>query len=439
MPEATTVVPVSAMPSLSDSVPSVSSEARKGSNLETAFSGLDKFAKEPSADPGGKIPDGPGAPKKAPTKAQEAPSKPPEAPSKELDAAKAPIEDDPPKEPAKEEPGKADPAKPKRPSDFMREEIAKQKQRADALEAKLKALEAPKEDPEKVELKTKFESTQKQAQELENKLRQVAYEQSQEYTEKYLKPFQDAVAVGRNKIKALDVVERTQTNQETGEVKITQKGRPATEEDFDAIMLQPDDRVARNMAKQMFGEDYMVAIHHREKVMELNSSRHTALETYKKNGAEIQKQMQEQQATQQKQMQEFQSKLRETHFEDFKTRYPEVAAAAEGDKDAETILEQDRGATDILFKENNLPKEKLVQLHAEMRNRAAHYGHLNHKFKLVQKENSELKEKLKQYEGSEPGPGTGAAPKTNGAPADSMAGVLADLERRGKPAPTTFY
>lgn len=427
---ADTAVPPIALPTPSAGAV-LAPSAQPGSNLETSFSGLDAIAKEPS-NKADVIPDGPAAPKKPVDKKVEA--KEPPKPKEEAKVEETPEpKEEPPVEP-KDAAKPGEPAKVKRPGDFLREENARLKAERDTFKAEAEKLKAaPSNDPEKLELKTKFESTQKQVEEYENKLRLLAYEQSKEYGEKYLKPFQDAVALGRNKIKALDVI--LGTDEATGEVKT----RPATEEDFDRVMLQPDDRIARQEAKKLFGEDYMVAIHHREKVMEMNTARRNAMEDYKIKGAELEKQARDLQSTQQKQMQETQMKLRENHFESFKERYPEAITVDAEDKDAENILSQDRGATDILFKENNLPREKLLQLHGEMRNRAAHFGLLNHKFKVLQKQFAEAQEKLKQFEASDPGEGTGV--KTKGEPStpDNMAGVMAELDRRGKPAAGNYF
>lgn len=426
--------------------------------MAASFDRMSNFASEPSAEPA-VIPRHPADPKsrKAPDAPKPATPENPAAPegarpgadpdNNAPSTAADPEADfsagDPPK-PAEtpETPAPGDPKdqpRAKRPSELLRAELDKQKARAEKAEKRIAELEAPKDDPEKVELKTKYESADKRLKELENEIRFSNYERSEEYQTKYLKPFQEAILMGRKKIEALDIAERTVpvTDPATGEVtqKIIQKARPATAEDFDRIMTAPSDREARQLAKQLFGEDAAIAIQHREKVLELNQVRHGKLEEYKTQGAEREKQLAEAREKQTRETRELQANLRKNAHAKFIEKYPEVAKADDGDTDGANILSNDIGLIDQLFAENNFPPEKLRHLHAEARNRAAHYGYVVHKNKALTKQLAELQEKLKQYEESDPGEGEGRGPRPKTVEsAENMMGVLGKLESIAKPS-----
>ncbi len=290
---------------------------------------------------------------------------------------------------------------------------------------------------------TDIKRLEKKANEREERLRQIAYEQSEEYSQKYYKPYQDALALGQHKVQSLDIVERNQVDPETGDVRITQKSRPATAEDFHQILLQPDDRAARHLAKAMFGEDYSIAMAHREEVLKANTSRHQALEEFKKNGAERERLGQEQRSAQQKTFQETQAKLRESNYKSFAERNPDVAKVADGDTEGEALLKRDLEITVNLFKPDvKLDPEKAKSLHAEMRNRAAHYGHALHKLKAANKKIADLEAKVKGYEGSEPGEGTGVTTSRSTDPKarpDTMKGVLDGFDKIAEARSINYY
>jgi hypothetical protein len=341
---------------------------------------------------------------------------------------------------AKDAPKPGEPQRPKKPSDFLREELAKQKARVEAYEKELTALKAPKEDPEKLQLTEKLTAAEKRAQEREDELRFANYERSEEYQQKYFKPYVDAFNVARNKITSLDVVERKQVDPATGEERITQKGRQATPEDFDQIALMPSDREARLLAKQLFGEDYAVAIQHREKVHELNMARTNALNEQRTKGAEREKLQAEQRTKAQVETQKRNAELWTAANKEFAEKHPDWFADVEGDEEANAMLKKDITTTDALFGDvSQLPPEKVVKLHSEMRNRAAAAGRLSHLLTKARAELAEVKKKLQGYEGSEPKDGNGVAEKPSGdAPPDTMAGVMASLDKYGKEK-TMFY
>jgi hypothetical protein len=409
---------------------------------------LDRFAREPSSDVGIR----PDHPAETARKKNEASKAAPKAPPKEPDAKDGknipPVDDDETVVDSKgentskmgEQPKPGEPQKPKKPSDFLREELAKQKARAEAYEKELTALKAPKEDPEKIQLTERVTAAEKRAQEREDELRHVNYERSEEYQTKYFKPYVEAFNVARNKITSLDVVERKQVDPATGEERIVQKGRQAVPEDFDQIALMPSDREARLLAKQLFGEDYAVAIQHREKVHELNLARNTALNEQRTKGAEREKLQTEQRTKAQAESQKRNAEMWTSANKEFAEKHPDWFADVEGDEEGNAMLKKDISTTDALFGDvSQLPPEKVVKLHSEMRNRAAAAGRLAHLLTKTKAELAEAKKKLQGYEGSEPKDGNGVSEKPSGdAAPDTIAGVMNSLDKYGRER-TNFY
>ena len=434
--------PPAAQPSLPSGIPQLPPSTRAGSNMSDSFARLESFAREPGTEekPADSLPQKKVNEKREAKKSEAAKVESAKAVEEVEDGVEldVPASGEKHKEVAQDanKPGELS-NKPKKPGDFLREAYAKEKAEREKLQKEIEALKSPKEDPEKLELKTKYEAAEKKAIEREERLRQVEYEKSDEYSEKFLKPYQDALALGLHKVKSFDVVEQTVTklNPDTGEneTRVLQKERPATDDDFLQICREGDDREARKLAKWKFGSDANEVMAHREKVLEANRQRHGALEDFKKNGAEREKIGNEQRAKQQKEFADFQAKLRETHYPKWAEQNKESVTLDETDTDGKSILERDRSVTDKLFSQDHgFSKEKQVELHAAMRNRAAHYGVVQHKLKLAQKQISEMAAKLKGYEESEPGEGTGNQAKSNGAPADTMRGVLDSMDKYGE-------
>jgi hypothetical protein len=420
MAEAAVAPPPAPAPAPAPAPPSEVPLLTKGPNMDAAFADLAKRGREADAKQS-PVPPHPAQAKKEPPKPKaDAPPAPVEEPVTD------PVKPDEPPKPA-EQPKAGEPPKQKRPSDILREQLNATKSERDALRKELETLKAPKEDPEKVELKTKWEAVNKQMKELENELRFSNYERSIEYRDKYLKPFQDAVQAGRGKVQSLDVVRRAIPD-ELGNDKVVQEGRPATAEDFDRLMFLPSDRDARQLAKQLFGEDAPIAMQHREKVLELNQLRQGVLDDYKKNGEAREKELNEIRSKQTSDFKKFQAELRKTNETSFLEKNPELAKVADDDKAGADILARDIQVTDLLFTDNDMSADKLTTLHAEMRNRAARFGYLQHLYRQQNKKLEEALTRLKEYEDTEPEAGDGAPSRTepdvsNGTMASAMAGL----------------
>lgn len=330
--------------------------------------------------------------------------------AKEKQKAKAPVEqpkqevkDEPQDEPAENElkpdeqskPEKKEEAPPKQAKELrVAYENLKAKQKTLETElAQLKAEKAkPKEDPEKKTLLEQVQDYQKRLKHFEEELKFASYERTEEYQQKYEKPFVDAYQMGRNKIAQLKITD-TDGN-----------SRQATPEDFDRIMRVPNDEEAAELAATMFGNKASVVLYHRERVQELNAARYRAVEDYRKNGSERFKKATEEATVRQTQMRQ----LWEQENSRIKDKY-DWFKSKEGDEEGNKLLEQGYQLADLAFSEQlaQEPLEKQVSVHAALRNRAAAFGRLVHWNQQLTSRIAELEKELGAYKTSEPGEGEG--------------------------------
>lgn len=271
-----------------------------------------------------------------------------------------------------------------------------------AKNAEIEAIKSkPVEDPEKKSLQERLTEREERLSDLENEIRFSRYESSQEYKEKYEQPFVDAFQTGRQKTASLKIVE--QKNEETGE--ILSPARQATAADFDRIAMIADDDAATELAHQMFGNKAPLILYHRERVQELNNAKSKAIEDYRKHGSEREKQFAEQSKAQREKMVGMFNQITNQAIE----KFPELFKPMEGDDKGNELLKKGFDLVDAIFKgdPNQIPPDKLVAMHAAIRNRAAGFGRLLHQKRGLEAKVAELEKELEEYRGSEPGAGDG--------------------------------
>jgi hypothetical protein len=310
---------------------------------------------------------------------------------------------------------------PKKKGDFLREELAKVKSERDNFKAEIEKLKtAPKgEDPEKKSLQEKIASMEKRHAEIEDEYRLHSFEKSTEYKEKFLKPYQTAYQRGRAKAASLEV------NTPEGAL------RPATPEDFDAVMMIQNDSQASRMARELFGDNAAIIIHHRERILEANEARANAIEEAKTTG--VQK-IKEQEETTTKQREAIKTKFMSTVAE--REQKLEFLKPVEGDASWNEALERGKKLADRswLARDGKTPDEQ-AEIDAANYARARAYSPLKLSVKRLRAENAELKAKLEKYKGSSPGEGQGRVNPEGQAPppANAMEGAFASIEQRAKP------
>lgn len=310
----------------------------------------------------------------------------------------------------------------------LRQAYETQKAKLRQLEADLAAKNAeletvkskPSEDPEKKTLQERLSEREKRLQDLENKIRFKDYQESQEYKEKYYQPFVDAFQTGRRKAASLKI------SGEDGNV------RQGAAEDFDRL-VQADDDTAADLAEELFGSKSAQVMYHRERVMELNDARTKAVEDYKKAGSEQEKQSREQYDAHQKRM----SEAFKTATTQAIEKYPELFKPTEGDQKGNDLLQKgfalaDSALSGLDHEGKPIPPERIIAIHAAVRNRAAGFGRMVHLYRSSQEKIKSLESDLKKYSSSEPGAGN--ADGKGKVATGSDVGWESELEKLGKPA-----
>jgi hypothetical protein len=242
-----------------------------------------KILLDPVAPAGGGGTPAPVKPAAAPAAAPSKPAAAPAAASKPAPvAAPEPASDDPfapPPKAAAPKPGeKAAPAAPVAPDDVdklapkeLRERVKQLRTESQTAGGKLKELEAKikqfeSQGKDTTALTGRLAALEKERDAAYAELRAAKQEASPEFKEKYDKPFNTAAERARKQVLELQV-----TNAEDG------TNRPATWEDFSALYSLPVGK-AIEQANTLFGTSAQFVLGLREKLLDLDSARQTALQ-----------------------------------------------------------------------------------------------------------------------------------------------------------------
>jgi hypothetical protein len=276
----------------------------------------------------------------------------------------------------------------------------------------------------------------KEKAKLEDEFRYVNYEKSPEYAEKYQKPFHDAWDRGRKMIQRLNF-----TNEEGNSV-------PATAAQFDALMVEyiQNPEAAAQKLHDMFGPRAALITPHMLEVEKSKIAADTAIEEFKKSGAEREKQWNE---TSSKVAKEIESHWQtatkpESVPEQWKPYVLPKGADKDGnllDKEGDELLAKAMAQFDKAATENardpSLTKEQreaVLGRAAAIRNKAAAFPRLVRDLKASQSRIAELEKQLAGFQKSEPGAGDGkGGEKVSTIPADTMEGAVSALDRLAKP------
>lgn len=289
-----------------------------------------------------------------------------------------------------------------------------------------KAKTASQDETRVKQLQELLDNERKARAEIEQELKMTAYERSQEFKDKFQKPYMDAYKMGRQKAASLKVQEVKNDVDE-----VVRPGRQGTEADFDTIMRIDDDDTAAEKAAELFGPVKAQAVlYYRERVQELHNSSRSAIEDYRNNAATREKEMIEARTRQEQQQAEMAKANAETFRklvdEGIKAR-PEFFTPAEGDTEAAEVVKRGQAVADSLFSGIN-PKtgrpytpDGLVKFHAFVRNAVAAHGHILHKLKAAEVKLAEMESDLAEYKqsGSSKDSGRAGEPKKgDGLPGD---------------------
>jgi len=276
---------------------------------------------------------------------------------------------------------------------------------------------------------TRLETIDKRNKELEEEIKYHNYAKSQEYQEKYQKPYEDAWTKAISDLGELEVLA------EDGSA-----SRKATASDLISLARLPLGE-ARKLANQMFGDSASDVMMHRQKIRDLSDAQNRALEEAKKSGND----RQEQYAAKMQSVVKEVSTLWEKFNTEDASKY-EFLKPREGDDEFNTKLTKAQTLVDTAFSTNatdpNLTPEQraqAVRAHSAVRNRAIAYSALKLENARLQKQIKERDEKLKAYENSEPTGGSagGATGKPQQA-STPMERARQRMHAEAVPAPNYF-
>lgn len=382
MPAAPTAPPTAASPTPAPapktSTPTAPAAPAPHSSGETrfndAFAEIDQLMGEPEVEKEGKEKSTPGKDEAPPEK-----------------ATATPADKEAPKTTGTEKPPEA-PSTPKQ----LRTAYEQATKRLKELEGKLAEREAtkPTEDPEKKALADRLAEVQKKTDQLEEELRFSAYERSDDYKSRYLRPLEDAFKSSYEEVAQLTITD--------GEGKETK----ATPEHFNALLRLPIAQ-AIVQAKEWFGDAATEVLAMRRNIVQLNSARQTAVDQFRTEGAERTKRFAEQTA---KQQDEIRSLWRQNVDEGIE-KHPQLFKASDDDAKGKELLTKGMQLAEYAFTgAHQLPPSERVKLHAAIRNKAGGFDYVVYQNRKLAAENKELRDKLSDYEKSEPGAGEGRRP-----------------------------
>lgn len=383
-------------PNLIDPLPTPGTPPRPGSARE-------RMRKETSAKWG----EEPAAPE--PTKPS-APAKPTPKPE---DAPERPGEETPPPPPPEEAPAGVTPEqKKKNPWVLVRE---KEKQ-IKALEEQISQTKAGSlAEKEKSEYQERIEKAEKRIKEKEDELRFKSYEKSDEFNEKYEKPYVAAWEKHMADLRGVTV---------TGDDGVA---RDMKEEDIlDLVNLSLPD--ARQLADDKWGRFANEAMLARKEIRDLFETKNKALETARKSGAEREKTFEE---NRKKWVADVQKHIADTWEEANQTAFKhptsgEFFQPVEGDDKRNELLTKGYAMVDAAFAKNAMdpnltPEERaeVVRKHAAVRNKAASWSVLKLINSRLRTEIDALKKANAQFKGSQPPAGGGTSQGGGGQPGGS--------------------
>lgn len=349
--------------------------------------------------------------------ASEEPAKP--APASEAKPADQPEEEAPPEETP------VAPEKGKRESPWKL--VDQYKEKAKSLEkeiADLRSKIAPEKDFQVLQEKvTKLESD---LAERENFIRMHRYERSQEFQDKYQKPYEQAWQRAAKKMAEISVVDQG-TGQE----------RPATVNDMELIVNAPLGR-ARKMATELFGDFANDAMVLREKIIEMHEAQAEAIKTAQAEGAAREKTEAENatrmQAERVKKLNEAWAQANKEVIEHEK--FGQYFKPREGDEEWNKRLAKGTELVDKAFASirpfiaDPAALPEVVKLHAVLRHRAIAFGPLRHENEILKADRDAWKAKYESIAKSTPPAGQGAPRQDKPAvPAKARDRLFAEMDK----------
>lgn len=306
------------------------------------------------------------------------------------------------------------------------------------LTARVRELETAKPE-ETPALAAKYKSIETRNQELENHIRLIDYQQSQEFKDKYWQPYVEAWEGARGDLAQLTVEMPDGTT------------RAATDDDIWTLAGLPLGE-RRTKANAMFGDSADDIMGHVKEIDRLVKVQNKAVKEAKENANA----MAERQKVQSAEEHRVRGKLWTDTNKELTERFPHIFAPVEGDEDGNRILDQGHALTDLLFAPHDMtPQERLllpkfvqkdlelngklsrestVRVHAIIKNKAANHDRMARQLKTIRAELEAAKKTLGEYEASAPETG-GRATQRRTESSDPMGDADAELDaldRKGR-------
>lgn len=285
-------------------------------------------------------------------------------------------------------------------------------------------------EKERTELQSRIEKAEARAKALEEHIQFLDYSKSQEFQDKYQKPYEEAWTRAMGELGELTV------NDGEG------NARPIQAQDILDLVNLPLPK-AREMAESLYGPFANDVMGHRKEIRNLFEAQAKALEDARKNGAERIKQTVEQQTKQMGEIKKFIGENWEAANQSIvrDEKYGLYFTPVEGDENINQRLAKGAQLVDRAFAENPAdpkltPDERraVIKRHAAVRNRAIAFGRLVYELDKAKADMASLREELKKYRGSEPTTTGTPKPENGGEPAPTSAkeSVFAALRAKAR-------
>lgn len=357
------------------------------------------------------------------------PAKPTEPPKAEVKPTEPPKAEAKPTEPTEPKPGEE-------PIDPKTKEKINPWRLVDEHKARVKALEQQLEEtkkklPDEAATKSREErmaQIEKRAQELEDEIRYVNYSKSQEFVDKYQKPYEQQWSKTMSELSEIVVLD--------GESE-----RPVAATDILELVNLPLGK-AREIANEKFGDFADDVMQHRKEIRALFENQQKALDDAKKSGMTREQQQREQWTAKQQEIQNSVKSVWEKANEAAKSN-PEVGkifqtdeADAEGNAKLESgykFVDEALAMNPFDPKLTNEQRAKVVEMQAAVRNRAAAFGKLRATIAKIEASRAALEAELAQYKQSVP-PNGGSRPAASGSTGrvSAMQAMTQRLQARAK-------
>lgn len=282
------------------------------------------------------------------------------------------------------------------------------------LEAKVKEYESNGSVDVKA-LQEKVTSLDARNKELEQHVKFVDYQQSDEFKKNFQQPYIEAWESAMADLRELKV-EDSEGN-----------FRDATQGDLVKLANLPLGE-ARKLANAMFGDSADDVMAHRRRIIDLSDKQTKALEDAKKSATEQAALRTSQQAeAQRKSLQ-----LWKDANNEIVTKWPAMFGPVEGDEEGNTMLQKGEAMADRLFSptEENRPKsiEEAVRVHALMRQKIRNHDRLALWLKKARARIKELEGSLAEYEKSNPNGGISGGGEARGGTGSYIEDANAEIE-----------